>query len=323
MRLLRLGWNTAGHFRLAGLFLLHVLLIVISLECTAQMLNNKLGEAFTDQPFFNEDIIRRNGIQSISGRFTTKKVGDVMRNTDLERKYYFDRQGKLIKMHETVQAPSGKDTVVTYWEYDSRGNVTVIRKADQYGFYATHFDYDDKNRVIREEFRRNLNQNKNRIGFQLGEEFVVSYETSRYENYDRQEKRIFINSYDYPYKEEITYFDEEGIIIERMDRLKRTSGIKQTRYTYNEKGLLDSLIISSNQTGLQERVYTYEYDNYGNILSKQYYNNGTHQTDYQIIYHRETSLVNYILTREVITNFITVLKLSNYTFFEKEEQRFE
>lgn len=287
------------------------------------MLNNRLGEAFTDQPFFNDDIIRRNGIASISGNFTTKKVGDVMRDTKLERKYYFDREGRLIKAHETIQAETGKDTLVTYWEYDGRGNLVVIRKADQYGFYATHFEYDEKNRVVREEFRRNLNQNKNRIGFLLSEEYVVTFETSRYENYEGQEKRIFINSYDYPYKEEITYFDEDGVITERMDRLKRTSGIKRTRYVYNEKGLLDSLVIVSNQTGSAERTFTYEYDQYGNLLSKQYYNNSIHQTDYQIIYHRETSLVNYILTREVITNFITVLKLNNYTFYDKGEQRLE
>lgn len=304
-------------------FLLLVNLCLFVSGSFAQMLNNKTGEAFTDRPFFNAQVIKQNKIQSISGNFTVKKVNDVLRDTELERKYYFDKEGRIIKTYETIQAVKGKDTIVTYWEYDNSGNVSVIRTADQFGFYATHFTYDSLNRVVREEFRRNLNQNKNRIRFQLGNEFMVSFETSSYENYPGQEKRIFYNSYGQPYKEEISYFDEDGFIIEKMDRLKRTSGIKQTNFYYNEKGLLDSLQISSNQTGNSLRLFTYEYDEFGNLLSQQYYKNGEHTTEFQVIYHRETLLLNYILTREISTNYITILKLSEYTFYDKDEVKLE
>jgi hypothetical protein len=305
-------------FKVSNFLLLISILFVFS-NSFAQLLNNKTGEAFTDRPFFNAQVIKQNKIQTISGKFTVKKVNDILRNTELERKYYFDREGRIIKTYETVQATKGKDTIVTYWEYDNVGNVAVIRTADQYGFYATHYSYDSLNRVTREEFRRNLNQNKNRIRFELGDEFMVSYEKSGYENYPGQEKRIFYNSYDQPYKEEISYFDEDGFIVEKMDRLKRTSGIKQTQFYYNEKGLLDSLQVSSNQTGSSVRLYTYEYDSFGNLLSQQYFKNGEHTTDVQVIYHRETALLNYILTREISTNYITILNLSNYTFYDKEE----
>jgi hypothetical protein len=304
-------------------FLLLVNLCIFVSGSFAQMLNNKTGEAFTDRPFFNAQVIKQNKIQSISGNFTVKKVNDILRNTELERKYFFDREGRVIKTYETIQADKGKDTIVSYWEYDRAGNVEVIRIADQYGFYATHYTYDSLNRVVREEFRRNLNQNKNRIRFELGTEFMVSFETSRYENYPGQEKRIFYNSYDQPYKEEISYYDEDGFIIEKMDRLKRTSGIKQTNFYYNEKGLLDSLQVSSNQTGSSLRLFTYEYDDFGNLLSQQYFKNGEHTTEFQVIYHRETNLLNYILTREISTNYITILKLSKYTFYDKDGVKLE
>ena len=303
----------------ASNFLLLISILFVLSNSFAQLLNNKTGEAFTDRPFFNAQVIKQNKIQTISGKFTVKKVNDILRNTGLERKYYFDRDGRIIKTYETVQASKVKDTIVTYWEYDKAGNIAIIRTADQYGFYATHYSYDSLNRVTREEFRRNLNQNKNRIRFELGDEFMVSYEKSGYENYPGQEKRIFYNSYDQPYKEEISYFDEDGFIIEKMDRLKRTSGIKQTHFYYNEKGLLDSLQVSSNQTGSSVRLYTYEYDSFGNLLSQQYFKNREHTTEFQVIYHRETALLNYILTREISTNYITILNLTNYTFYDKEE----
>lgn len=299
-------------------FLFFIILCVVNVD--AQLLNNKLGEAFTDKPFFKEELIAKNKIKKISGKFTLKKMGDIMRQTELKRAYHFDQEGRLIKSLETMQAKNGFDTLITLFEYDDLGRLSTSRSIDQYGFYAKHYEYDSLDRVIKEEYRRNLNNGASTLDFDLGEEYVVSYETSTYKNYEGQEKRIVHNSYGVPYREEITYTNEDGQITERVDRLKRTSGIKQTLYKYNEKGLLDSLEVSSNQSGKQHRLYTFEYDDYNNLMSKQYFKNGVHQTEYQIIYDGKTMLINYILTREVATNYITILKLDEYIFYGEERK---
>lgn len=291
-----------------------ILVALLSLPSFGQLLNNKLGEAFTDKPFFNERIVAQNQIASITGKFILKKMGDVMRETKLKRAYYFDEKGRLTKRIETTQAKDGQDTLITLFEYDSQGNLTIMRRKDQYGYYATYYEYDSLNRVIKEEHKRNLNAAKDPFDFELGDEFLVSYETSTYENYEGQEKRTVYNSYGVPYRDEITYTNEYGQITEVVDRLRRTSGINQKRYIYNEKGLLDTLLISSNQSGRQERMYTFNYDEFNNLIAKQYFKNGVHQTEYQLLYDNKTGLMNYILTREVATNYITILKLDQYDF---------
>lgn len=301
-------------------YLISIFVLVLSVIAHGQLLNNKLGEAFTDKPFFNERIVSKNQIESITGKFILKKMGDVMRETKLKRAYNFDQNGRLIKSVETTQAKQGFDTLITFFEYDNRGNVKVTRSKDLYGYYATYYDYDSLDRVVREEYRRNLNSAREPFDFELSDEFVVSYETSSYENYEGQEKRTVYNSYGIPYRDEITYFNEYGQVTEIVDRLRRTSGIKQTRYMYNEKGLIDSLLIISNQSGRQERLYTFGYDEFNNVMEKQYFKNGVHQTEYQILYDKKTMLINYILTREVATNYITILKLDQYDFHAPERK---
>ena len=298
------------------LFLSCWIMCLGTLSIHAQLLNNKFGNAFTDKPYFNEEIVKRNKIKQISGKFTMKKVGDIMRESELQRTYEFDQDGRLILSHETVPSNKGYDTLITYFEYDDRGNLNIIRRKDQYGFHVEYVEYDSLNRIVREEKRRNINKNANNLKFELGEEFVVSYETSKYSDYGDQVKRTIYNSYGIPYRDEINYYNEDSVLIEKVDKLRRTSGRKQTFYKYNEFGLLDSLQTISNQSGRnEEKLYTFEYDAQHNLVAKKYYRNGVYQTEFQILYDEATYLINYILTREVKTDYITVLKLDNYTFY--------
>lgn len=296
-----------------------VVTFFMSMDVNAQMLDNSKGEAFTDAPFFHADFIKKNNIKRISGTYTHKKVGDIIRESELIHVYEFDTLGRISMTFETIEAKNGFDTLVTIYEYNDAGLLTALRKSDQYGFYAYHYEYDEKGRPTREEFRRNLNKNESRIDFELSKEFTVYYETSSYENYDGQEKRTFYNSYDQPYRDEITYTDKDGFVTEKVDRLQRTSGIKKTTYSYNGNGWLDTLRIESNQAGKVSRTYGFEYDDYANLTSKQVYKNGIHQTEFQVIYDNETMLLNYILTREISTNYITILKLDKYEFRDNEK----
>lgn len=289
---------------------------MISFQIGAQLLDNSDGNAFTDRPFFNERLIRENNIKSISGDFTVKKVGDILRDTELGRTYVFNKKGQLVKSFETTQASIGFDTLVSYYEYNDRGDITAIRTKDHYGFYATIYEYDSLGRVVREEFRRNLNKNKSSLNLNIGKEYVVTYETSDYKEYDGQQKRTVYNSYGTPFKDVFTYYDESGLIKEKVERLQRTSGSKKTLYSYNEKGLIDTLEIISNQSGKQNRLYVFKYDEWNNLVKKEYYKNGEYTTEVRVLYDEETMLINYIMTQEVSTGYITVLELKEYAFFE-------
>lgn len=282
----------------------------------SQLLDNSEGKALSDRPFFNEDLIRENKIKSISGDFTVKKVGDILRDTELGRTYFFNKKGQLVKSLETTQASIGLDTLVSYFEYNAAGKITAIRTKDHYGFYATIYKYDSLGRVVREEFRRNLNKNSSSLNLEIGKEFVVTYETSSYQEFDGQQKRTIYNSYGTPYKDIFTYYDEDGLITQKVERLQRTSGTKTTNYSYNEKGLLDTLKINSNQSGIKKREYIFSYDEWNNLIKKEYYKNDEYITEERVLYDEETMMINYIMTQEVSTGYIMVLELSEYNFYE-------
>lgn len=283
----------------------------------AQMLDNRTGQAFTDRPYFNEDFIKSNKIKAISGRFTVKKVGDILRDTDLIKNFEFDNQGRLKKIFETTQAAFGIDTVVQLFEYDEKSRLKVVRMTDQYGFYATHYEYDESDRVVRKELRRNLNANKDLYNFELGREFIVTFELSSYLEYDNQVKRTIRNSFDIPFKETIYYYDEFGILVKEKDRIIRTSATTTKEYFYNDQGFMDSIAIASPKSQVKSKNFSFSYDDFNNLEVMHYYKNGVHTTEHQIIYDFKTTLLKYILVKEVSTAYITILTIDEVIFFEQ------
>lgn len=279
------------------------------------MLNNSVGEAFTDEPFFNIENIRANKIKQIKGHYSSKKINDQIRPSDLIYVYEFDRAGRLAQKYETVQVSGGIDTVVTQYEYDARGFLKIKRRTDKTGFYAYVYEYDESGRVIREEFRRNMNKSQSKVDFLLDKEFLITYETSTYENYPSQEKRTYFNSYNKPFQEKFSYFNEDGYLIEEHEKLKVTSGQKRTTYLYNEKGLLKEQEIISSIMGQSKVKFIFDYDNHSNLISKEIHRNEEFTTEIQVIYNEKTGLISAILTKQVSTNFITILRLDEYSFY--------
>lgn len=279
------------------------------------MLDNRKGEAFTDRPYFNETFIKNNKVKEVSGTFTLKKMGDVMRNTELQRSYRFNEKGQLYLTYETTQASTGEDTIVTYYEYDDANRLTTIRRSDRYGFYSTHFTFDEEDRVIRKEQRRSSNVKENPLDFELGQEFIVNFETATYQQFDNQVKKTVYNSYEIPFKEVIYYYDEDKVLIEELERLKRTSATISKKYYYNDYGYIDSMVVTSPKASIKKKKYTYTYDENQNLTSKKYYKDDVYTTEYQVIYDPKTTLLKYILTREVATEYITILDVKKVGYY--------
>jgi hypothetical protein len=72
------------------------ILFLFPLICYSQILLNQEGEAFTETPFFNGAVIRSNHIKSIEGNYSTKKPGEVIRESTDWFRYRFDEQGRLL-----------------------------------------------------------------------------------------------------------------------------------------------------------------------------------------------------------------------------------
>jgi len=94
-----------------------------------------------------------------------------------------------------------------------------------------------------------------------------------------------------------------------------TSSVYTYSHEYNDKGKLSAIKKTSNRaSGILEEM-TFKYDDLGNLLEKRIYRNGEFTTDIQIIYNSKTKLLSAVLTKQVSTGFMTIIRFKNYEFF--------
>lgn len=278
----------------------------------AQMIDNKNGIAFSDEPFFNEEFIKANKIKSIKGSYMFKKSGDIIRNTPYECIYEFNNDGLLVAYFETNHSNGIKDTIHNLYEYDAYGNLVKHQKKDKAGYQTLVYTYDKDFRITAIENRRDVLDKQNDVSKSI----YFNKEKIQYHDYGNQIKKITFNSYDLPYQEEIDYFDSLGYLIETSKKYKMTSNSLSRKFEYNEKGLLAAIRKSSNVNGVYDEELLFKYDDLGNLLEKHIYKNGQYISDIQIIYNLDTKLLSSILTRTVETNFIKILRFKEITFYE-------
>jgi len=290
-----------------------VLIFCLLNSClNSQILDNKRGLAFTDKPFFNEKFIRTNKVKSLKGEFTFKKIGDIMRKTEFNSVYFFDSLGRLSSTFETRNEDEIKDTIQNIYEYSAKNQLITHRKKDSGGFGSIHYEFDSLNRIVSEETHRDI---INALGV-LERTLVVNKETMRYSSSTSQQKKTVYNDYDLPYLDEISYFNADGYLLEKVESLKMTSGKIKYVYEYNAKGYVSAIRSAADANGVFAEEWFFKYDQLGNLIEKKIYKKGVFTTEIQIIYNNDTKLLSSVLTREVSTNFIMILRFMEYEFYK-------
>ena len=287
--------------------------LFFALNAPAQVLDNRNGEAFTDHPFFNEAFIRENRLKRLDGYYVYKKSGELMQETRYHYVYDFDRDGHLVSTYET--RPNGKslDTLWNLYEYTAEGNLMVHHKTEEQGLTSKHYSYDSLGRVVALEFTRDYKDSAN-AG--VARSLAFNRERIEYFNYGQQTKSTRYNSDNLPYLDEFWNYNELGYLVERSERIKMTSTVYTYTYEYNEKGKLAAIRKASNlQEGYLEE-YLFKYDELNNLIEKHLYRNGVFTTDIQIIYNSKSKLLATVITRQVSTGFMTILRFKEYDFYD-------
>ena len=290
--------------------LLLLLFFFISGQVHAQVLNNRTGEAFTDKPFFNEEFVKLNRLKRLNGTYTYKNQGAAMRETSFKHVYEFDENGRLTSTYETRTDDGTQDTAWNIYGYDERGFLSVYKKTDEDGFTVVCYKNDSLGRVVEEEFLREVDSNGRLIR-------TLSFNKERieYHDYGNEMMRTRYNNYNLPYLDETFNYNELGYLVEREERIKMTTSVYTYSYGYNDKGKLATIQKTSNrEEGILEEI-TFQYDELGNLIEKRIYKNGEFTTDIQIIYNAQTKLLSAILTKQVSTGFMTIVRFQNYEFY--------
>lgn len=284
----------------------------LSFEGRTQLLLNQEGEAFTDQPFFNRDIILSNHIKTIEGTYSTKKPGDVIRESSDWVRYRFDEQGQLIESLDIRTVNKKKDTVLHQFFYSENGALIAHRKSENGGYTKTVFDYDSLHH-LRElnTYREIYNYRSNEVSqsILLNTEY---YQFSEHGNVHTQTK---LNNYHLPYLDEISTFNQDGYLIERKFRYHMSGIEHQTTYHYDEHGLLSNKATFNEKEAVADEEWKYRYDAYGNLMEAHYYRYGQFQKDLQVVFDTKTQLLGSTILRDVSTNFMLILRFTKYTYY--------
>ena len=279
-----------------------------------QVLQNQNGLAFTDEPFFNSEFIQQNNIASISGQYTFKRPSEPIHSTNFYYVYKFDKRGQLIEKYETREDDGTKDTTHHYYEYDGKGNLEIHKKGLSSNVFTTEYVRNEKGQIDSVlNYKEELDKNGTVIN-----SILLNQETMRYEDYDLQKKKITFNSYGLPYAEEFSYYNEEGYLLEIEERLKMTSRLKREVFNYNDHGWIESIKYFEGLSKEPYEEWRFEYDDYGNLMQKHIYKKDVFVTDIQIIYNSKTNLMTAVLTRDVKSGFIAIVRFQDYQFFTDE-----
>lgn len=292
--------------------ILVIFFLLVGIPVVSQVLDNRKGEAFTDRPFFNQTFIKENKLKKLSGSFVYKKPGELMHKTKYKYVYEFDSLGHLIATYETRTDDGTKDTTWNLYEYDDSDRLLIHRKTDQEGFTTVHYAVDSIGRVISEEFKRDIVNDANTIERSL----TFNKENSTYVTYDNQTKRTRYNNYGLPYIDEYYNYNDLGYLVEHVERIKMTSTVYTSQYQYNREGRLAAIRKSSNQEDGYIEELLFDYDALGNLVEKHIYKRGVFTTDIQIIYNSKSKLLATVITRQVSTGFMTILRFQDYIFFD-------
>lgn len=296
---------------LCSMKILVILFFLIGFHTSSQVLDNRNGEAFTDRPFFNEKFIKQNKLKKLEGTYVYKKSGEAMKTTTYKYVYNFDQEGHLISSYETNLDDGTKDTVWNIYEYDANNHLITHRKTDLDGFLTVHYTYDDKDRVIKEEYKRDIDS----LG-QIVRSLSFNEERIEYNDYGDQTKKTKYNNYNLPYLDEFVRYDSTGYLVERVERIRMTSTTFTNTYSYDDHGKLAGIQKTSNRKeGIIEEL-KFRYDELGNLIEKHIFKDGVFTTDIQIIYNSKSKLLATVITKQVSTGFLMILRFQNYEFYD-------
>lgn len=275
------------------------------------MINNLEGKAFTDAPYFDVNFIKANKIKSITGHYSRKKDGDIIRVTDDFYQYKFDTLGQLVSTLGTKSENNRIDTTFNYYEYTPFGKLKMHRKTEAGGVTAFHYQYDSLNRLIYLEHRRDILDSLGTII----QSILVNHESMKYVSYEGGFRKITYNSYNLPYLEETETKDKDGYVMEQTQRMRMASSEYKKKYFYNEKGLLARISMHYNTTEIPYEEWLFRYDEYGNVIEKHLFKNEKFIRDLQIIYDTKTQLLGSTIQREENANYMMILRLQEYEYY--------
>ena len=243
-----------------------ILLLFVAQLAKGQLIENSLSNAFTDDPFFNTEIVKLNKLRSLHGTIFTKKELSSIKKSGKSQHFKFDKKGNLIQQYSTFFRKGKRDTTFILYNYDKKGNLISKRTNDVNGFYSYNFEFNDQNDIIKKTYCRDINKLNSRSNFILEKQFVVIKEGYSYIKKDTVIIKNVLNNNALPYQQIQYTYNALGYLTSEIKKLIINNKKTTIIYTYNSPGLLASKEISNSQQKHNIKKTTFLYDKLGILI---------------------------------------------------------
>lgn len=274
---------------------LFILLFCISFGLSAQMIDEMSLSDF--KVAFNDSYLKNNNIKSITGHTSYKKELKPIVEKNTFNRFTFDRNGKLNELVETFKVSThNTDSSITSFKYAKKiiNEKTTVNSTGEHQYKYT---LNSNNKIEKLEYLRGG----------IGEEKTIVFEefyTYELKN-DTTEIKWYLNRYGKPYQKETSTHNQYGYLLSIEKKLVFGGSSTKTEYHYDQNGRLNELLEHKNKTTYKT---IYIYDEYSNLIEKDFYNGEILERHEEFIYDSKTSLIKALLSKDMKTNTIFITK---------------
>jgi hypothetical protein len=287
---------------LAGLFFL--LFFLPTTE--SQIIDNRLGNAFKEEMYFNREFLWQNKVKKITGTFSIKRPNRPIDQRPDLLVFHFNEIGLLSQIDKITSVLSLVDSLTIQFKRNDLGEVEIRNEQSNKGFFSTKFVYEE-GKVVRLDYEKSENLSHDSKKLEAGKSTLINSESFSYADAGTlASRRSSYNNYSLLYSNEIVTKNELGFIVSKKEELTMSGKTKEAAYSYNDKGWVSEIMYTDN-AGAQSRTDDFFYDEIGNLLKVEYRENNELLREIEVLY-TETMMIEALINHDLRSHDIEIVK---------------
>lgn len=289
------------------------LVLFCSQKVSAQIIDNRLGNAFKEEMFYNQQFLWQNKIKSMTGQCSVKRTNRPIENKPDMIVYRFNEVGLLHKLDKVSSILSMVDSLSVEYKRNQTGELEERKENGTKGYFTTQFNYDPDGHLTRLDFGKAENVSTEKGKLIPGQTISINSETFKWvEAGTGVWKRSNYNNYGLHYSNLTITRDQTGYLVSEVEELVMSGRTTTRSYSYEEHGWISKIETRDNLSN-QVKLETFAYDKLGNLTKVEYQESGKKVREVEILY-TETMLIEAFLDHDIQSNDITITKFS-YEFY--------
>ena len=289
-------------------FLLTILLAQGN-SLSAQLIDNRIGNAFNEEMFFSQQFLWMNKIKTITGVVSVKSPNRPIEQRPDISVYRFNEVGLMTRMDRVSSVRNLIDSLTIKFRRNDLGSIELREETGSRGYLSTGFIYDDHGRLIRIEYgtAENVATTKNKL--EPGKTIALNAESVIWTEQDNGILRKSVyNNYGLHYSNWTITKNPKGYVESEVEELIMSGRTKTKTYTYNEHGWISKIEWSDNMSS-GRKAQTFIYDGMGNMQKVEYFDGKSMTREIEVLYS-PTMLVEAFLDHNLENGDIIITKFS-------------